>query len=81
MAATDLDAIVARNIRAAREAAGMTQNALSKMIDASGGMVVSNWENGKARPSRTFLIRLSEVLKRDAAWFYTDHNSDERQAA
>lgn len=73
MAATALASIVGRNIRAARTAAGMTQNDLSREVCASGAMVVSNWENGKARPSDTFLVRLSEVFGHDAAWFYSDH--------
>lgn len=80
MAATEMATMVGRNVASARKAAGMTQNELSRALNASGSMIVSNWETGKARPSDAYLIRLSEVLGHEPAWFYAEH-TPERAAA
>lgn len=80
MATTEMATLIGRNVASARKAARMTQNELSQALNASGSMIVSNWETGKARPSDTYLVRLSEVLGHELAWFYTDHQADRAAA-
>lgn len=62
-----------KNLRAAREAAGLTQRDLAAQL---GGKVdtqyVSNWERGVYRPNDQYLVKLAEVLGYEVAWFYGD---------
>lgn len=62
-----------RNIKAARESIkDLTQRKLAERLDCD-PMMVSKWERGWHRPSDENLIALSRELKRDLAWFYTEH--------
>jgi len=70
--------IVARNIREARDARGLTQRELGALVNGMDGLAVSRWERGKVLPSTQSLTALATALGVDAAWFYTDH---ERKAA
>jgi transcriptional regulator with XRE-family HTH domain len=50
-------------IKAAREAAGLTQQQLADAVEAGGGrQQVSNWENSRRAPRRETLERIAEVL-------------------
>jgi transcriptional regulator with XRE-family HTH domain len=70
-------ATVARNIRSAREARGLKQRELARLLnEESDAMLVSRWERGANRPSFENLVRLSEVLGHDLAWFHTDHERE-----
>lgn len=77
----DIAAIVGRNIRSARLAAGLTQGALADRIGATSLMAVSRWETGTHKPGDAFLLALGRELGRDFAWFYTDHSARDEQAA
>jgi transcriptional regulator with XRE-family HTH domain len=72
-ATTDLTAIIAANIRAARRSAGLTQHALAVAIGRGDAMTVSRWERAEHRPSDESLVALAEALQRPIAWFYVDH--------
>ena len=50
----------------------MTQTQLATAVGASSLMAVSRWETGTHKPSDVFLVRLSAILGRDPAWFYTE---------
>jgi transcriptional regulator with XRE-family HTH domain len=80
MSSSDLAVIVGRNVRSARRAADLTQSELATRVGVTSLMAVSRWETGAHKPSDAFLVRLSEVLGHDPAWFFTDH-SDQRAAA
>ena len=49
-------------LRRAREAAGLTQNELARLIGVAGGERVSSWERGVSRPRATAMGRIAEVL-------------------
>lgn len=50
-------------IRAAREAAGLTQQQLADAVEAGGGQrQISNWETDFRTPRRETLERIAEVL-------------------
>jgi transcriptional regulator with XRE-family HTH domain len=56
-------------IKAAREAAGLTQQQLSDAVSSGGGrQQVSNWEGGRRTPRRETLERIAEVLGVKAGW-------------
>lgn len=54
---------VGRNIRAAREAADLSQNDLARQI---GGKLtsrdISRWENGRVEPSNKYRFDLADIL-------------------
>lgn len=72
-ASTPLSATLARNLQTARKAAGLTQHELAVALGRGNAMAVSRWERGEHRPSDENLVALTAVLRRDVAWFYTDH--------
>jgi transcriptional regulator with XRE-family HTH domain len=70
-------ATVATNIRSARQAKGLKQRELARLLNEdSDSMLVSRWERGVNKPSFENLVRLSDVLDRDLAWFHTDHATE-----
>jgi transcriptional regulator with XRE-family HTH domain len=79
--ADHLKATIGRNIRLARDAKHpMTQSDLARLVNGGDGIMVSRWERGTTRPSDANLFRLAEVLGRDFAWFFTDHQNDKAAA-
>ena len=66
-------ATIAANIRAARDAKGLTQRELARLAGDVDPLQVSRWERGLHRPSDTNVYELAKALDRDFAWFYTDH--------
>lgn len=56
-----LASIVGANIRAARNAAGLTQRELGQLIGVE-GMFISRWERGANSPSPRYLPVLADVL-------------------
>jgi transcriptional regulator with XRE-family HTH domain len=68
----DLRATIATNIRSARVAADLTQAQLAAHLGIE-SMAISKWERGRHAPSDGNLIALAECLRRDVAWFYTQH--------
>lgn len=81
MAATPLAALVGRNIRRARRYADLTQGELAAQVGVSSLMAISRWERGEHRPSDESLVKLSQILGRDIAWFYAEHEVDLEAAA
>lgn len=49
-------------LRAAREAAGLTQHELARLIGVAGGERISRWELGTSEPRPEFLMKLASVL-------------------
>lgn len=68
--------IVGDNVKAAREAAGLTQRQLAERLDID-AMSVSRWERGVVLPSVESVASLAQVLERADGWFYVDHDYDE----
>jgi len=64
--------ILAANLKAAREAQGLTQHALALKV-GSQGFEVSRWEQGKHRPHDIKLVALADALGVTVAWLLTDH--------
>jgi transcriptional regulator with XRE-family HTH domain len=50
-------------LRRAREAAGLTQHQLARLIDVAGGERVSQWERGAAAPRSGTLARIAQALQ------------------
>lgn len=70
--------IVGANIRAAREAKGLTQSELASRLPGkveSPG--ISRWERGLILPGLTYLVALAHVLDRSVDWFYVAEHSDD----
>lgn len=74
-----IKAIVASNIRLAREEAGLTQRQLAAQVNDMEAMAVSRWERAQVLPSTSSLVALAAALNREIAWFYEDR--DEEKAA
>lgn len=56
-------------IKAAREAAGLTQQQLADAVQAGGGrQQVSNWENSCRTPRRDALERIAEACGVTPGW-------------
>ena len=53
----------ARALRAAREAAKITQSELAREIDVAGGERIWRYEHGLSQPRPDLLVRLAEVLE------------------
>lgn len=52
-------------LRSAREAAGLTQHQLARLIDVAGGERVSRWELGLSVPRPLMVKRLAQALEVD----------------
>lgn len=72
--------IVGRNLRAARDAKGLTQREVAQAIGTE-GFQVSRWEKGRVRPNDVTLARLAEALDVEFVWFFIDHDAVVEQAA
>lgn len=70
--ANHIKATVGRNVKVARDLRDLTQRELADLLDVD-AFQVSRWERGVHRPSDETLFALAQVLDRDPAWFYTDH--------
>jgi transcriptional regulator with XRE-family HTH domain len=77
-ASTSVTATVARNLKAARKAAGFTQHGLAVALGRGDNMTVSRWERGEHKPSDENLVALAEILGVSVASFFSD---PEREAA
>lgn len=58
------------NIKAGREAKGLTQRQLAEALDTD-PFQVSRWERGKVRPHDWTLVEIADVLAVDYAAFFT----------
>lgn len=76
-ATRQIKSIVAGNIRAARDARGLTQREIAAMANVSDGLAVSRWENERVAPSTESLVALADALGLELAWFYTDHDAQD----
>lgn len=63
---------LSRNIKAARQAAGLTQRELAIRLGLT-DLTVSRWERDFAVPGKDNLSALAYRLGVDIAWLYTDH--------
>jgi transcriptional regulator with XRE-family HTH domain len=65
--------IVAQNITAAREAAGLSKRRLAKLADV-GEQQVRLWEGGRHAPEVHNLLKLAQVLGQSLEWFHENHD-------
>lgn len=83
-ASNQIVTILGRNIAHARAAAGHTQRSLAIEMGLD-IRAINRWERAGITPRRGHLVKLGELLGRDAGWFYTEHPdvdySIERSAA
>lgn len=68
--------LVGRNLQRARLEAGLTQSQLARDSDIADPQNISKWERGIYMPADESLLAMAEVLGRNLAWFYTDHDSE-----
>jgi transcriptional regulator with XRE-family HTH domain len=66
---------VARNVRAARAAAGLSLDALAARADVSKGALVG-LEGGRGNPNFTTLVRLADALGRPVSWLLEDSKDE-----
>ena len=73
---------IGARIRMAREARGLSQNALARLIPADpvSGSYVSRWERGENRPSPEHLELVASALDVTVAWLNADDDEDEPAA-
>jgi transcriptional regulator with XRE-family HTH domain len=69
-----LKVVIAENIRAARDGAGLTQAELAKRLNME-SINVSRWERALVTPNLDNFAALADALGHDIAWFYTDHEA------
>lgn len=82
--ASDMAAIVGRNIRAARLENGIKrQGDLARLLNEADPEVeptntrVSLWERGAEEPGNHYMRLLVSVLGKEREWFYMDHEKPE----
>jgi transcriptional regulator with XRE-family HTH domain len=64
------------NVRAARSAAGLTQEQLARRMDVS-LRTVQGWELGEVQQLEArSLLALAKALGKDPGWFYGVHSDD-----
>ncbi len=66
----DLEKIMAKNIRYAREQAGYSQDEVRKHLGLSSHSAISDMEQTKRRISTSELVALSELFGRSIDWFF-----------
>jgi transcriptional regulator with XRE-family HTH domain len=72
--------IIGENIRARRDALGLSRRELGRRIDADQTMIYK-WEKGMHRPEDRYLEALVPELGVDYAWLVTDHTIPRLAAA
>lgn len=74
---SEITARVAKNIVAARKAAGLRQTDIAEALGVSGRSVVK-WEKGLSDPTNANLSRLGSLLglPGKGLWFYQDHDEN-----
>jgi transcriptional regulator with XRE-family HTH domain len=72
---------VAVNIRAARKAAGLTQEQLARVLDVGSVRTVLGWERDGRLPRGRNLQALCSALGHEPGWFYTEHPDAETARA
>jgi transcriptional regulator with XRE-family HTH domain len=65
-----------KNLRAALEERGMTQQMLADLVGVS-LRAVQKWVAGGSTPSATTLFRVADVLEKDPAWFFRANEPEE----
>ncbi len=73
----DTKAIIAKNIRTAREASGLTQKQVAKELGLASHSNVSAMESGERRVSTTELVTLSKLFDKNIEWFFDPNSSKE----
>lgn len=67
---------IGTQIKRRREALGMTQPVLARLVGVSKGSI-GNYESGVSNPNEPILIKLFEALKCDANYLYQDYINSE----
>lgn len=68
----DRKPLFSARLREAIKAKGLTQDAFAREIDLPFSTVQA-WLHRRSEPRADRLIRISEVLDREPAWFYTEY--------
>lgn len=79
MKAEDADQIIAKRLRAARKAVGLSQGAAGKALGVT-FQQVQKQENGSNRISAGGLAVLAELYKKPVEWFYESLNTKSQPA-
>ena len=67
-------------LKAARERKGIYQNRLAKQLELTSGRIISNWENGIARPDIENMVKLCRALDISAAYLLGYFGGGERES-
>lgn len=71
--------LLAANLRHARKLSGLSQLQLAFKAELD-PQQISKWERGVLKPSDRNLAALAHTLKRDLAWFFTEHETTKEAA-
>jgi transcriptional regulator with XRE-family HTH domain len=71
-ASNPVSATFARNLKAARKSAGLTQHGLAVKMGRGDAMTISRWERGEHRPSDENLVALADTLGVSVASFFVE---------
>lgn len=63
-----MDKTFGERLRNIRQSKRISQDALAEMLGKSGKSTVSGWENGRADPSLSDVMKLCEILQTTAAY-------------
>ncbi|CAN0477682.1 unnamed protein product [Phaeothamnion confervicola] len=80
MVNTQTAKLIGKKLRACREEAGLTQQALGKTIGLIGEnsqITISNWERGIKRPNIDHIEAYAKLFKKNLDWFFA---SDEKES-
>jgi transcriptional regulator with XRE-family HTH domain len=74
----DYKKIIGKNVKAKREAMGLTKVALANICNVTDGQIASI-EKGRAYPGIETLIKLKEALKTDFNYFFNVHEYNDEE--
>lgn len=74
--ASPISVTFARNLKAARKAAGLSQHGLAVAMGRADGMSISRWERAEHRPSDENLLALASTLNVSVASLYAEPDED-----
>lgn len=79
-----LEEVLAYRIRAAREASGLSQEALGVLAgieEATAKVRINQYENGKHIPPLSMIERLASALSRPVTWFFCSEDTTDLHLA
>lgn len=67
-----------QRLQQARNKKKMTQTALAYQVEVSSQKIISNWENGVAKPEMDTLILVSKILEVSIDWLLTGEEKERK---